>query len=51
MKRSELLLATLALMLGGVGNAKAGILDITINATSVPWGVCQRRSKHELPVA
>jgi hypothetical protein len=36
MKRSELFLATLALLLGGVGNAKAGI-TITVNATSGPW--------------
>ena len=36
MKRSELFLTTLALMLGGVGNAKAG-LTITVNATSAPW--------------
>ena len=36
MKRSKLLLATLALMLGGVGNANAGSM-ITVNATSAPW--------------
>ncbi len=36
MKRSQLLLAAMALMLGGVGNAKAD-MTISVNATSAPW--------------